>query len=139
VKLRWKAVIQEWDVLVTYLCFTAYGVWSLTHPTPSVSSIISVAFGILFNVEMVVAGLMCILGALRGSYALRIAGVAVFVICFATIGSLILWGSGSPVGVLVLGLAVMGVTRIRTLNQQRMANRKIAQILTEANRTEGDS
>lgn len=108
-----RALRQEPDRLVAHTLFVVYGVVALFDPPVSQSSTPEL-FSQIFNVEFIVLGSLLLVGTIRQSYLLRLAGYTLYIITLLTMAALIGF-RGSPVAIIVLAFAVRGYTSIREI------------------------
>lgn len=126
----WGTVVKRWDRLLTYLCFVAFGVMSMLAPTASMDSGPKL-FSFLFDAELTAAGLILLASVFTGSTWQRWVGYSMFLIGMLTIAGLVLVGSGSPVWVLVLGVAFQGIVSLRDTSEEARVSHELAELARE--------
>lgn len=125
-----RAVQEEPDRMLAHTLFVLYGVLALIFRPESQSQTPSF-FAILFNVEFIVLGLLLLLGTIRQSYILRLAGYTLYIIALLTMAGLIAFVGHSPVAVLIVAFAVRGYTSIRELQHGRRFIHDLRRVLKE--------
>lgn len=125
-----KIIRANWHRLITYLCFVTFGVWTLLSPLGSQSDSPKV-FAVLFSLELTIAGLCLIISVFSSRFWFFVAGYVVYALDMFTIGSLILWRSHSPVGILVLGFGFQAILNLIHVKRERASNAKLVQLATQ--------
>ena len=132
----WKAAKARWDELATASLFSTFGVIALLR-LPNMSSV-PTPFSVLFDVELILAGLFIIIGILLPSYTLRILGYALYVAGLLMLGGLLFAISKSPFALLALAFAIQGIAALRVIDRDRKARRNIAILIETAKDPRGE-
>lgn len=135
---EWREVLKHifvtgWDRFITYSCFIGYGLSSLLQESPrgTAQSAFPTWLGAVFNAELIFAGTLLMASLIWDSFWLRWAGFSIFFIGMVTIAFLIMVGSGSPVWVLVFGLAMQGLISLRNVTLARSVNQELLRLTAE--------
>lgn len=131
-----RAVKEDLDRLVADVLFMVFGVWAL-FDLPDSQSSTPMLFAILFDVEFILLGGVLLAGTITQNYKLKQFGFIVYIIALSTIAALIGVVSQSAVSVLVLALAVRGITSIKELRTRKQFIEEIGQVLRSPPKDDG--
>lgn len=120
-----KAIRAHWDRLLTYLCFVAFGTATILQPLV-VQSRVPAPFAILFDVQMIIAGVLLIISVFYPKFSIFAAGYTVYGLAMLTMGLLVLLRNQSPVGILVLGFACHALVSMRHVKRESEATAELA-------------
>lgn len=129
----WRKILHQifiggWDRFITYSCFIGYGSWSLVAPRGSTGDAFPTFWGNLFNIEIVLAGVLLMISLALDSFWMRWLGFSIFFLGMVTIAAIIAVGSGSAVSLLVFGLAMQGFISLRNVSKAREANIELVKL-----------
>lgn len=120
-----KSARTNWDRLLKYACFIAFGVSSLFDPTPSTRSMPAV-FLMMFNIELILAGVLLVISLFHPSMWWRYIGHTIIGVALVTLAALILLQNQSPLWILLMGLAIQGVISVRDTKRYRQVSHHLA-------------
>lgn len=135
-KLR-RALREDLDRVVADVLFMVFGVWAL-FDLPASQSTTPVLFAVIFDVEFILLGGVLLAGTITQNYKLKQFGFVVYIIALFTMAALIGVVSQSAVSVLVLALAVRGITSIRELRTRKQFLEDIGQVLRSPPKDDGN-
>lgn len=114
-----QVIREDWDRVTSDVLFMAFGIWALIdHPT-SQSSTTPYIFTLIFNVEFIILGFILLIGTLTGNYKLKLLGFIIYIIALVTMAGLIAFVSKAATSLLVLALALRGITSIKELRARK--------------------
>lgn len=121
---------DHWDRLCTYVCFAGFGVASLINP-PASQETIPRLIGVVFNCQLVLAGVLMLIGLFTKSNIPRRTGYVIYLLGMLTVGLLIFVYSASPVAILVLGFAFQGVVSVRYISRDQRVAEELGKIVRQ--------
>lgn len=125
-----RKTVDNWDRLITYSCFSAFGIAAMIGPTPIIRND-TTAFSFAFNFELVLAGFILIASVYRESAKLRILGYVIYLIGLVTIAGLIMVNTSSPFWILVIAFVFQGIVSVRYIAKERHASEELAALARE--------
>lgn len=121
---------KDWDRLGTYSCFAGFGIASLLSPLRSQETIPRL-IGIVFNLQLAVAGLLLLASLFLSKPILTRSGYAAYSLGMLMVAALTGLVSQSVVSILVLGFAFQGLVSIRVVKRDEVLARELGAVLRE--------